>query len=70
MKANTIIRVCLILLVMLLTLYPLLELTRLIIVAWDYYTYMGLEYRTELILMWGAWLLIPPVLWIWGRLLK
>lgn len=52
--------------IMLCGLYPVLELTRMILVAWEwYYPAMGGEFIREIALMWLMYLgIIPLYIWV------
>jgi len=58
--------------IMLCGLYPIAELTRIILVAWEwYYPAMGGEFLRELIIMWGMYIgIIPFYIYVtrWWRL--
>lgn len=59
-----IVRILLILIVMLLNLYPAVEMTRVILFSGTHYypALMLMEYRIEIALIWTCWLLTIPAL--------
>jgi hypothetical protein len=61
-KNKKILASCIIAVVMTLTFYPVTELTRVILNYWSNYGYVA-GFKSELAVIWGFYLAIPPLVW-------